>query len=65
MDAEKKKLGCKRLVFDSNYFQSLHGNNVDLAFTRVEKTFDKGLIGTDGSKKEFDIIIWATGFTGW
>lgn len=51
-------------MFDSNYLQSLHNENVDLAFTRVQNVYENGLIGTDGSRREFDIVIWATGFTG-
>jgi len=51
-------------VFDSNYFASLHANNVDLAFTRVKSLHEHGIVGADGSRKDFDIIIWATGFTG-
>ncbi|KIX96481.1 uncharacterized protein Z520_07747 [Fonsecaea multimorphosa CBS 102226] len=59
----KYPLGCKRLVFDSNYFAGLHADNVDLAFTRVSGLHENGIIGQDGSKRDFDVIIWATGFT--
>jgi cation diffusion facilitator CzcD-associated flavoprotein CzcO len=58
------ELGCKRLVFDSNYFQSLHSDNVDLKFTRVKEVTETGLVGADGSKKDFDIVVWPTGFLG-
>lgn len=51
-------------MFDSNYFQSLHADNIDLAFTRVKSVDEKGLIGADGSKREYDVVIWATGFEG-
>jgi cation diffusion facilitator CzcD-associated flavoprotein CzcO len=42
----------------------LHGDNVDLRFTRVESVDETGIIGVDKQKDEFDVIIWATGFTG-
>lgn len=60
----KSQLGCKRLVFDSNYFQSLHADNVSLQFTRVQEVTSTGLVGHDGNKEDFDIIIWATGYLG-
>jgi hypothetical protein len=25
---------------------------------------EKGIIGADGSEREYDVIIWATGFLG-
>lgn len=57
-------MGCKRLVFDSNYYQSLHASNVDLAFTRVKGLHENGIVGADGERKDFDVIIWATGYLG-
>jgi cation diffusion facilitator CzcD-associated flavoprotein CzcO len=55
-------LGCKRLVLDSNYLRSLHNKNVGLQFTRVKNVTPHGIQGADGNVKDFDIIIWATGF---
>jgi cation diffusion facilitator CzcD-associated flavoprotein CzcO len=58
------QLGCKRLVFDSNYFASLHADNINLRFTRVESVDETGIIGADKGRDEFDVVIWATGFAG-
>ncbi|OCK80944.1 FAD/NAD(P)-binding domain-containing protein, partial [Lepidopterella palustris CBS 459.81] len=55
-------VGCKRLVLDSNYLDCLHADNIDLAFTRVSEVTESGLVGKDGSRRDYDIIIWATGF---
>lgn len=57
-------MGCKRLVLDSSYYRSLNGDNVEPVFTRVVKVTETGLVGKDGSTRDFDIIIWATGFLG-
>ena len=26
--------------------------------------YEKGIISADGSKREYDVVIWATGFLG-
>jgi NADH dehydrogenase FAD-containing subunit len=42
----------------------LHADNVELLFTRVDKVTETGVVGKDGSHRDFDVIIWATGYLG-
>ena len=57
-------IGCKRLVIDTDYFETFNRSNVDLVdvssdpIVRINET---GL-ATKSSQYDFDVLIFATGF---
>ncbi|KAJ5683439.1 hypothetical protein N7462_006604 [Penicillium macrosclerotiorum] len=55
-------LGCKRRIFDPNYLESLHRENVELAGVGIDHIDETGIVSTDGVRTEFDAIVLATGF---
>ncbi|KAG8214550.1 hypothetical protein J3R82DRAFT_9611 [Butyriboletus roseoflavus] len=56
--------GCKRTVADSGYLKSLSLPNVGLNFDGIERIVANGILTKKGEVLPFDIIIFATGFTG-
>ncbi|KAJ6613685.1 hypothetical protein B0H10DRAFT_2047523 [Mycena sp. CBHHK59/15] len=56
-------LGCKRVVFDTNFLAALHRPNVSLNWDRIQSICDDGIITKKGDKLAFDVMIFATGFT--
>ena len=57
-------IGCKRLCFDTNYYETYNRNNVHLVSVKdrpIERLTSKGLV-TNGVEYVFDDVIFATGF---
>jgi len=57
-------IGCKRIVLDTNYFQTYNRDDVTLvscADHPIEEITEKGLI-INGTEYELDCIIFATGY---
>ena len=57
-------IGCKRLVADTNYFQTFNRDNVslvDVSEHPIEQLNASGLV-TNGTQYDFDDIVFATGF---
>ncbi len=54
--------GCKRVLFSSHYLRALGRRNVELITDRLAEVTESGLRTADGSSREFDCIIWSTGF---
>ncbi|KAJ7740448.1 hypothetical protein DFH07DRAFT_1064204 [Mycena maculata] len=63
----KYSLGCKRMIFDTNFLAALHRPNLSLNWEGIQSICDDGIITKKGTKRReklpFDIIIFATGFT--
>ncbi|PVH77662.1 monooxygenase [Cadophora sp. DSE1049] len=55
-------LGCKRRIFDPNYLQSLHENNLSLVSEGIREFDETGITSESGEHKEFDVVVFATGF---
>ena len=55
-------LGCKRVLLSNSYYRALTKPNVEVLATGVDSLRGRTLIGTDGSEREVDTIILATGF---
>jgi len=55
-------LGCKRILFSSNYLQSLTRPNVSVHATGVDRVEGATVVGADGTRAEVDAIILGTGF---
>ncbi|KAJ7444509.1 hypothetical protein FB451DRAFT_1434419, partial [Mycena latifolia] len=56
-------LGCKRMIFDTNFLAALHRPNLSLNWDGIESIVEDGIITQKGEKLPFDVIIFATGFT--
>jgi cation diffusion facilitator CzcD-associated flavoprotein CzcO len=54
--------GCKRVLFSSHYLPALAGENVELVTADLDEVTERGLLSGDGREREFDCIIWSTGF---
>lgn len=55
-------LGCKRILLSNNYYPALMQPNVEVLATGVREVRGNVVIGADGSAREVDTIILATGF---
>jgi cyclohexanone monooxygenase len=55
-------LGCKRVLLSNTYYPALTRPNVEVLGTGVKALRGRTLIGADGSEREVDSIILATGF---
>jgi len=55
-------VGCKRILFTSEYLPALAQPNVDLITTGIEKISAHGAVTTDGVEHPVDVIVWGTGF---
>ncbi|CAE6431472.1 unnamed protein product [Rhizoctonia solani] len=58
----KYDLGCKRLVLDPGYLESLHRPNVDMEWDPIARIVSDGIETKSGNKHQFDVIAFATGF---
>ncbi|KAJ7184662.1 hypothetical protein C8R46DRAFT_464998 [Mycena filopes] len=59
----KYSLGCKRMIFDTNFLGALHQPNLSLNWDGIQSICEDGIITKTGQKLSFDVIIFATGFT--
>ncbi len=56
------ELGCKRVLFTSDWYPTLTRDDVELHAGGVERVTATGVVGRDGSEFEADAIIFGTGF---
>ena len=56
-------VGCKRILFSSNYLPSLTQPNVDLVTEGIDEITPTGVRTKDGVTHDVDVIIFGTGFT--
>ncbi|KAJ7334902.1 hypothetical protein DFH08DRAFT_785005 [Mycena albidolilacea] len=56
-------LGCKRMIFDTNFLGALHRPNLKLNWDGIQSICEDGIITKKGEKLTFDVLIFATGFT--
>lgn len=56
------EIGCKRVLFTSDWYSTLRRDNVELLNGAVQRATATGVIGADGVEREADTIIWGTGF---
>jgi cation diffusion facilitator CzcD-associated flavoprotein CzcO len=59
----KYTLGCKRVIFDTNFLGALHRPNLKLNWDGIQSICEEGIITKKGEKLSFDVLIFATGFT--
>ncbi len=58
------EMGCKRVLFTSDWYPTLLREDVDLHGGGVERITAGGVVGADGVEREAETIIWGTGFDG-
>lgn len=56
------EIGCKRVLFTSDWYAAIRRPNVALLNGSVQRVTAGGVIGADGVEREADTIIWGTGF---
>jgi cation diffusion facilitator CzcD-associated flavoprotein CzcO len=56
------KVGCKRLVISSTFYEAIQRDNVLLETTAIERISERGVVTKDGVEHELDVLILATGF---
>jgi len=54
--------GCKRLLISNDWYPALQRANVELLTEAVTKLEGDRVVGTAGSERKIDIVIFATGF---
>ncbi len=55
-------VGCKRILFSSDYLPAVEQPNVDLITDGVREITPTGVVTADGVEHPADVIIWGTGF---
>ena len=56
-------LGCTRVPkSDQNYYEAVQLTNVGLEFCRIERIVPDGAMMADGTLRELDVLVYATGF---
>ena len=60
-------VGCRRILIADDYYPALERGNVELVTAAPKSIDETGVTTPDGEHREFDILIFATGFetTGW
>ncbi|MDH5170804.1 MAG: NAD(P)/FAD-dependent oxidoreductase [Gammaproteobacteria bacterium] len=56
------KVGCKRLIVSSTFYQAVQRPNVRLETAGIERISEQGVITRGGTRHELDVLILATGF---
>jgi cation diffusion facilitator CzcD-associated flavoprotein CzcO len=55
-------MGCKRVLFTSDWYPTLNLPNVELVSGGAERVTKNGVVGADGVERPADVIIFGTGF---
>jgi cation diffusion facilitator CzcD-associated flavoprotein CzcO len=56
------KVGCKRLIFSSTFYDAMQRDNVYLETTGIDRISENGVLVQGGEEHELDVLILATGF---
>ncbi|RMI35050.1 flavin-containing monooxygenase [Nocardia stercoris] len=56
------RIGCKRMLISNEYYPALDRDNVDVVTDPIVEVTEKSIITGDGTEREIDAIIVATGF---
>lgn len=55
-------LGCKRIIYANDYYPTFAQGRAELVTTGIERITATGIRCTDGSEREIDVLVCATGF---
>jgi len=56
------KVGCKRIIVSTKFYEAIQKQNVDLVTEGIEEITAKGVRTKDGVEHELDVLILSTGF---
>ena len=56
------RLGCKRVLLSNDWYPALDQPNVSLVGTGLKAVDGNTVVGSDGTRREVDVIIFGTGF---
>ena len=56
------RIGCKRVLISNDYFPAIAADNVDLVPYGVTEVRGSTVVAADGSERELDVLVFATGF---
>lgn len=56
------KVGCKRLIINSTFYEGIQRPNADLVTEGIERIEERGVITQDGNLHELDVLVVSTGF---
>ena len=56
------EIGCKRILISNEWYPALNRDNVDLVTDRITKVTPRGIVTEDGTEREVDVLVVATGF---
>jgi cation diffusion facilitator CzcD-associated flavoprotein CzcO len=56
------QIGCKRILISNAYYPALDADNTELVTDRIEKVTPRGIVTADGTEREIDVLVVATGF---
>lgn len=56
------KVGCKRIIVSTKFYEAMQKPNVDLVTEGIERITEKGIVTKDGQEHELDVLILSTGF---
>jgi cation diffusion facilitator CzcD-associated flavoprotein CzcO len=54
--------GCKRPLFSNAYYPAFNEPNLELVTDPIARVTERGVVTTDGTEREVDTIVIATGF---
>jgi cation diffusion facilitator CzcD-associated flavoprotein CzcO len=55
-------IGCKRILISNEYYPAIQQPNVELVTDGIREIRGRTIVATDGSEREVDAIVLATGF---
>lgn len=55
-------LGCKRLIYSSDFYPAMSQPNVELVTDGIERITETGIVTADGRERAIDVLVCATGF---
>lgn len=56
------EIGCKRILISNGYYPAVASDNVELVTDRIAKITGSGIVTADGTEREIDALVVATGF---
>ncbi|MEO6700317.1 MAG: NAD(P)/FAD-dependent oxidoreductase [Jatrophihabitantaceae bacterium] len=56
------ELGCKRVLISNDWYPALSRDNVELITEPIKRVTEHGIVTDDGTEREIDALIVATGF---
>ena len=55
-------LGCKRLIYSSDFYPAMSQANVELVTDGIARITEGGIVTADGQERAIDVLVCATGF---